>query len=202
MRIYQNTIYLAAVENRVPRRILSPLRAGLHRLGLLSTPGSSPSAITIISPTKSVTVQNNLFYTSGGGTLVSVAGEQDGIRFRNNAYWSDGAAFRVDWGGIRYHSLGQWLSAAWDQERLGGRILAIDQDPMLTAPGSGGTLGQPALLRTLRGYKLRSGSPLIRRGLDLSSSQGIDPGSHGFFGTPVSADSAPCVGAHLTVDKL
>ncbi len=202
VQIYQNTIYLTAVENKLPRRVMSPLRASLHVLGVLASPGSTPSAITIISPTKSVTVQNNLFYTSGGGTLVSVAGEQDAIRFRNNAYWSDGSAFRVDWDGIRYHSLGQWLSAAGDQERQGEQILAIDQDPMLEAPGSGGTLGRPGLLRTLTGYKLRDGSPLIRRGMNLSTSPGIDPGSHGFFGAPVSADSAPSVGAHVTVDNL
>lgn len=202
VQIYQNTIYLAPPAGQETAGFSSPFQAVLRALGLVADDANKRSAIAVISPTKSVSVHNNLFFTSGGETLVSVVADQEDIRFLNNAYWSDGQPFEVDWKGEVFRSFSAWLEAADDQERIGSRILAIQADPMLAAPGTGGTLGNPDLLHTLTGYKLKSGSPLSRRGLDLLRVFGMDPGNHGFFGTPLSPDSPPAIGANVVVGNL
>jgi hypothetical protein len=197
VQIYQNTIYLASASDKTKAGILHLIQAGLRAFGLLPGAMIEPSAIAVISPTKGISVHNNLFFTSGGGMLVAVVDKQEDLKFQNNAYWSDGQPFQVDWKGVIYNSFSDWLKAAGDQERIGSRILAIQADPMLAGPGTGGTVGNPNLLHTLTGYKLKSGSPLTRRGINLSRAFGIDPGSHGFFGTPVSLENPPAIGANV-----
>lgn len=197
IHIYQNTIYLDSPSGKKPEESPGFFRTVFNMLGLGTEPESKPSAIAVISPTKSVSVHNNLFFTSGGEMLVSVVDDQEDIRFLNNAYWSDGQPFHVDWKGVLYKSFSAWIEAADDQERIGSRILALQTDPMLAGPGTGGTLGNPNLLHTLTGYKLRSGSPLTRRGLNLALVFGMDPGRHGFFGTPVSLEAPPAIGANV-----
>lgn len=178
VQIYQNTIYLGP----------SPLDA--------------PSAIAVVSPTKSVAVRNNLFYTSGGPALVSVVPNQDGIKFQSNAYWSDNDPFQVNWKGTTYNSLAAWLEAANQQERLGSVILAVHADPMLANPGGGGTLGFTKDISTLSAYKLKADSPLAFRGINLLSTFGINPGKHGFFGTPITLTTRPAIGAHVSLTAM
>lgn len=179
VQIYQNTIYLGAA------------------------PLAEPSAIAVASPTQAVTVRNNLFYTSGGGkTLVSVVSDQVGITFQCNAYWSGNAPFQVNWNGAVYNSMADWLNAAEDQERLDSVILAVHEDPKLANPGGGGTLRSTDDLTVLSAYKLKADSPLVRRGLNLLRTLGMDPGSHGFYGTPISLTSHPAIGAHASLKAM
>lgn len=178
VQIYQNTIYLG------------------------SSSLDQPSAIAVASPTQSVAVRNNLFFTSGGEALVSVVPDQDEITFQNNAYWSGDAPFLVSWKGVSYNSLNAWLDAAVTQERLGEEILAVNADPMLVSPGGGGTLRNADDLSALSAYKLKPGSPLARRGLDLLGTFGIDPGDSGFFGDPISLTTRPAIGAHVSLTTL
>ncbi len=192
-----NTIYLAPSQHRKPRLAPDSERAVLAALGKSETPRTEACAIAVISPTRSVSVHNNLFFTSGGEKLVFVGEGQKEIHFQGNAYWADGDAFHVEWAGGNYRSISEWLEVAHDQERMGGRILAIDENPMLDGVGTGGTIGEPGLLATLGGYKLLPGSPLLRRGIPLSKAVGIDPGHHGFFGNPVPSREAPSIGAGL-----
>lgn len=173
VRIYNNTIYLS------------------------ESPGVKPSAIAIVTPVHSVAIHNNLFFTSGGETLVSVVPNQTNLLFQNNAYWSDHRPFHVHWQGLSYHSLEEWLAAADDQERIDSQIVAIQVDPMLNAPGTGGTLALENPLTVLTGYKLQSGSPLVQRGINLADAFGIDVGSQGFFGAKLSDEGLPNIGAHL-----
>lgn len=194
IQIYHNTVYLskrAKKESAVSRGI----HAGLRALGLADAP-VIPSAMAVISPTTSVSIFNNLFFTDGDARLVSVVKGQDDLKFQSNAYWAGDSTFNVRWKGEEYQNLDDWLKAASNQERLGSRILALCADPMLVAPGTGGTLGNADLLSTLEGYKLREDSPLTGRGIDLRT-LGIDPGERGFFGTPISDAKVPAIGANL-----
>jgi len=172
IQIYQNTIYLTSAEN------------------------NEPTAINIVSSTTNVSVWNNLFFTAGNEAIVSVVPDQNGILFVNNAYWSGKNCFRVNWMGENYHSLAEWLAVARDQERQGGDIVALNTDPLLRAPGTGGTLDRTDRLNSLRGYQLREDSPLINRGLDSRSVFGVDPGTQGFFGGEISDADPPAIGAH------
>lgn len=178
VHIYQNTVFLS------------------------SSVGNSPSAISFVSPTGAISVQNNLFLTHGGERLVSVVPGQNGVRFQNNAYWSGGAPFTVNWKGRDYNSLALWLKVARNQERIGSQIVAVHADPALANPGSGGTLGTADLLPSLTGYMLRADSPLLGRGINLLNSLGIDPGAHGFFGHPISQAADPSIGASMAALSL
>lgn len=199
--IYQNTVYLSPSPRPKAGPIMEPVLNFLQTLGFMPEKRNNPSAISIISPTTSISVFNNLFFTSGGETLVSVVPSQQTLLFQNNAYWSDDGPFLVEWMGTSYNSMMEWLEDAVDQERLGDRILAIHADPLLEAPGTGGTLGNADLLPTLNGYKIKTNSPLHGQGLNLVEELGIDPGSHGFFGTPFRNSTPPSIGAHLAQES-
>ena len=196
IHIYQNTVYLTPQPKTQRSLISRKLRAVMQAVGLVQAP-FEPSAIAVISPTTSVSVYNNIFYTTKGGRLVKVVEGQDRILFKNNAYWADNGPFNVRWMGEEYKTLAAWLKGAKDQERNGARILAINENPKLIAPGTGGTLGRAELLTTLEGYKLQSDSPLVGRGLDILQTFGVDPGSKGFFGKAIPTDLPPAIGAHL-----
>jgi hypothetical protein len=178
VQIYQNTVYLGARMN------------------------AGQSAITVMTPAHSVAVRNNLFYTSEGVTLVNVASGQRDIIFQNNAYWPGSGPFNVLWYGNSYSSLDSWLTSALDQERLGNDIVAVHSDPMLQNPGGGGTLRRVDELTALTAYRLKPGSPLARRGINLFSTFGIHPGQHGFFGTPISKSTHPAIGAHASASLM
>ncbi len=196
VHIYQNTVYLSPAASSKGNLLTRKIMAGMEALGLVAS-RDVPSAIAVISPTTSVSVYNNLFFTTGGERLVSVVKGQQTLQFHSNAYWADNHAFDVQWMGGNFASLDDWLEEASDQERLDDRILAIFSDPMLVAPGTGGTLGQADLLSTLEGYKLQQGSPLAGRGLNILETFGIDPGNRGFFGVPQLETAPPAIGAHL-----
>jgi hypothetical protein len=69
---------------------------------------------------------------------------------------------------------------------LSGNATGYNVDPMLNAPGSGGTLGNADNLVTLSAYQFKSTSPLIAldRGLNLAQFYS-NFGSVDFYGDPV-----------------
>lgn len=196
IHIYQNTVFMTPPPSEKKGPLARGLMAGMQALGLTPFPQTA-SAMAIISPTRDVTVSNNIFSTTGGVRLLSVIEGQRHLRLQNNAYWSAESPFSVEWMGAEYASFTEWLEAAQDQERQGAKILAIHADPRLRAPGTGGTLGNADFLSTLDGYRLEEDSPLGQRGLDLRKEYGIDVGDRGFFGEPVPGDTPPAVGASM-----
>lgn len=197
VRIYQNTVYLSGGEVRE-----SELEANEEEVRASTGWVRGGSAIAIISSTVSVSIKNNLFYTTGGRALVSVVPGQEDLFFCSNAYWPGEDRFLIQWKGGFYASLTDWLEAAPRQERINSQILAIHADPMLVAPGTGGTIGSPGLLSGLKAYRLRPDSPLQGRGVDLAGSFGIDPGTKGFYGDPVAKEAPPSIGANILVESF
>jgi hypothetical protein len=198
VQIYQNTVYLSGGDVREPEMPEHEEQEVAAATGWVR----GGSAIAIISTTESVSIKNNLFYTTGGRALVSVVPGQENLFFCSNAYWSGGDPFLVQWKGGLYASLGEWLEAAPLQERIDSKILAIHADPMLVAPGAGGTVGSPELLRGMNAYRLQPNSPLQGRGVDLAGSFGIDPGAQGFYGDPITKESPPSIGANISVESF
>ncbi|NBT12740.1 MAG: hypothetical protein EBS56_04015 [Planctomycetia bacterium] len=150
---------------------------------------------------------NNLFVTTGGVTLVRYdvdasrnplydpAVDQN-ILLRGNAYWSSGGGFKITWGATTYTSFSSWLAANPAQERVAGAVVGRNVDPLLTSPGSGGTVGDADLLETsLGGYKLQPRSPLINAGQHPFALFGINPGSRDFYGTAIPRNGAFDIGA-------
>ncbi len=170
------------------------------------TSSSTPMALRLVGTGHRIF--NNLFVTTGGVTLVRYDVEpsrnplydpavDQNILLRGNAYWSSGGGFKIIWGATTHTSFSSWLAANPTQERVAGTVVGKNVDPLLTAPGGGGTIGDADLLETSLGaYKLQPRSPLINAGQSPFALFGIDPGSRDFYGTAIPKNGAFDIGAN------
>jgi len=139
---------------------------------------------------------NNIFVTTNGQALISGSVSTNVVQFQNNCYWSSGGAFNV----AGYSSLAAWRSAA-SQEILNGNPVGFQLDPKLVAPGAGGTIGNTTNLPSLTAYKLQGTSPLIDRGLDLSTLFGINVGTRDFYTNAIPQCRTYDIGAYESPDS-
>jgi hypothetical protein len=111
--------------------------------------------------------------------------------FHGNCYWS----LNGDESIAGYKNIKEWAQAT-GQEMIDGNIVGFYTDPMLQGPFVL-TLTDPEEinLRNLSSFALRSGSPLIDRGLDLGKLYRINAGSNDIAGTPVPQGKAYDQGA-------
>ncbi|MEO6350256.1 MAG: right-handed parallel beta-helix repeat-containing protein [Candidatus Limnocylindrales bacterium] len=162
--------------------------------------GTNGAAIINTVTGARATIRNNIFYTAGGARLVSAV-DGANLLFQRNAYWSGGSAVAIRWDGTTHSSVNGWLDANRSQERVdldsNGTLdrAALNVNPRLTSPGTGGTIGDAAQLGTLVEYKLLSDSPLRDKGLDLYARYGIDQGKYDFFGMTIKQDGGYEIGA-------
>jgi hypothetical protein len=131
---------------------------------------------------------NNIIMTTNGWPLVNML--TGGVLttnvavFKGNAYWSSGGALNL----AGMSDISDWRSLL-GQEMHGSTNVGLLDDPQLVSPGSGGLINNPDHLYTLVEYQLKSNSPLIDAGLNLSALFGINPGPRDYFGmaTPQAA---------------
>jgi len=144
-------------------------------------------------------IYNNVFVGVPGKKLVDIPHPGDQWTFKGNCYWTYGDEIQIRWGDQTFESLEAWR-AATGQERHDGADAGIATDSLLTGPGEGGTIGDPAQLDRLDAYKLLQSSMLVDMGLDLKTVFGIDPGTHDYYGTQIPQGGKYDVGAN-EVDK-
>jgi hypothetical protein len=165
------------------------------------TSAPAPAAVVFIyNYQKNIRFYNNIFYNSNVADFIYRGpGSDDGsILFKNNAYWRPGGTFKVYFNGLTYSSLAAWRgSGAGNQEREGVTPRGFNVDPLLVAPGAGGTLW-PAALSSLTAYKLQATSPLRDQGVDLATRLSLAPvpGSQDFWGAAIPQESAYEIGAY------
>lgn len=152
-----------------------------------------PAALLVETPTSGVQVRNNIFVTTGGVPVISVAGGQSGFALQGNNYWPTGAQLTLVWGGAAYYDLGS-LQSATGQEMYNGSPVGKNVDPMLIAPGQGGTFNNSDFLNTMTAYRLQAGSPMIDAGLWLTNF-GVAPGPVDFLDTNIYRGAAYEIGA-------
>jgi Right handed beta helix region len=141
----------------------------------------------------STTFYDNILATGDLPQVDVLPGLQSGAVFQGNNYWSgEPGKILIGWGGENFTTLGAWRTAT-GQEKADERPLGTAFDPMLTAPGRGGTIGDADRLWTLDEYELRPGSPLRDLGYTPS---GFEPGPRDFFGTRLPQGRVLDVGAH------
>ena len=140
----------------------------------------------LTSNTHNADVYNDTFYI-GEGLDTEVVEDVGGVAtLKNNIFYNLGTSTTTTWG--RNFSYENNLYYGYDSTpEDGSKIIA---DPMFADPGTGGTgvLGDSAI-DTLRGYRLREGSPAIDAGLEIEDNGGRD-----YFGTPLT-DGKTDVGA-------
>jgi hypothetical protein len=166
-------------------------------------------AVHFFGTVNNIGVYNNILVTSNGNPQVKLD-DWDGagsnytlnVDMRGNAYWSSGAAFLVQWANANYGSLAAWANAT-GQEKIAGALVGKKVDPLLAGPFNGGiALDDPALLESLKAYRLMANSSLIDAGRDLASlplptALGLtNPGQRDFFGGVIPVGSALDIGAH------
>lgn len=140
-------------------------------------------------------IYNNVFVGVPGKKLVDIPYHTDRWTLKGNCYWSYGDDILIRWGNKTFECLEAWR-AATGQERHGDIKVGIEADPLLTAPGRGGTIGDPYHFDRLDAYRLEQNSVLIDLGLDLKSVSGIDAGRHDFYGIQIPQGGKYDIGAH------
>jgi hypothetical protein len=116
------------------------------------------------------------------------------LRFENNDYFSTGTGFKIVWGATTYTGLPAWRSAT-GQELAAGQPVGTNADPLFTAPGAGGTIGNPDLLTSLSAYQLQPGSSMADAGMNLVL-LGFAVGAIDFYGNPIPRGIQYSIGAH------
>lgn len=160
-------------------------------------PGSdilSNGVVLITGPVSNLTFRNNIFISTNGTTMIK-AKSTKGVTFQGNEYWTSGGPMKITWGSTNFTSLSSWISSK-GQEKLNGSIVAINSDPMLVAPGAGGTFDNAKNLKLLSAYRLNSNSTLINKAIDVKNVFGINPGARDFYGNVVPLSGVADVGAN------
>lgn len=160
------------------------------------SPEGKPRALYISTPSRNIHLRNNLFVTTNGLPLLDIAEGQEGLLMQGNAYWGSGSEAPFVWAGKVFPQFTDWQAFS-RQEMLDGKSVGIGADPQLNNAGQGRVHGNPDRLTELSAYRLRGGSPLQDKGLDLKSLFGIDTGSHDFYGGAINKQrGVQSIGAH------
>jgi len=160
-------------------------------------------------------IYNNTFYNSNPeGNTIWLDSSMPGFKFRNNifvykgkflyeghhfnhevfqgnVYWNLSGGFELE----GYKTIEAWARATGN-EMIGGSVKGMFTDPLLVAPGTF-TLAHPAEItaESFSTYRLKPGSPLIDKGLNLNEMFGIDIGGKDFLGTQLPQGIGYDIGA-------
>ncbi|MFD2248341.1 right-handed parallel beta-helix repeat-containing protein [Pontibacter ruber] len=137
---------------------------------------------------------NNLFYSRNGAPMLQADATNIDAVFQHNVYYSEDKSYQWHWEDTTYTSL-ESLRNRTGLEMRNGKPVGMVADPLVAAPGKGGTLGYPLELNKLQqAYTLQKKSPAINKGIPVTSI--TEPPIHDFFGSPVPAKRKPDIGAH------
>lgn len=175
--IYHNTIYTSPSAN-----------------------GSAPgSCLRVGAEGIFARVLGNIFYTTGAGQFaISEVGAPNPLTIQYNLYFASGASNLFAQNGTDYTGLTAWQTAT-GYELDGGSSVALTTDPLLTAPGTAGIIGDPTLLVNLTEYQLTSSSVLNIDGVNLTAEFGIDVGGQDFYGVVIPSSGEVGMGSALEV---
>ena len=140
---------------------------------------------------------SNIFVTDHRVRMIDVGNSPDveHVRFIGNIYHAVDGITAFTWRTDTFETLSQWIDVT-EQEIFDGRVVGREIDPMLTAPGRGGTI-HPRSLTNLTAYRVRTGSPAIDLGIepiDPDTFGGLITGRRDFYGYAVPARGD--IGAH------
>jgi hypothetical protein len=152
------------------------------------------SAMSIVAGTTNVHVRNNIFVSAAGVPTLNIASGQNGFLLQNNDYYTLGGGFNIKYQGSTYTSLSAFRSAT-GQEKINGVSTGFNVDPKFVSAGNGGTVAAASPLdRAVSAYKLQSSSTLINRGTNLKN-YGLNPGTRDFYGDALPQGGAYDLGA-------
>ncbi|NJY61819.1 hypothetical protein HC174_03490 [Salinimicrobium sp. CDJ15-81-2] len=141
---------------------------------------------------ENINFNNNILVAENGADLVQVPTGYH-ANFIGNLYHTTGN-FSISYKGVNHNSLASFRST--QNEIHSGTDVGIQADPLLTAPGNGGTIGFGNPLSNLSAYKLKSNSPAIDAGIIITQDTEKD-----FYGNTIVTDPVPEVGAHGNLNR-
>jgi hypothetical protein len=179
-QVYNNTVYVNDVD------VVSGIPAAVKLMG---------------NSFAGVKLANNIFYTTGNAVMLRADMNVDSnmLHFIANDYYATNGQPVFLWAGNTYNGLAQWKSATVTQERRGLQHYGVSIDPLLGAPGAGGTVGLAQLQQmpsVLAGYKLQQGSVIPDAGINISAAFGSGIGSRDFFANVPLQNASQEIGAH------
>jgi hypothetical protein len=124
---------------------------------------------------------NNIFI--GKGNIIN--GPASGEKFIGNVWWSPESRITFR----NYASLQDWANAS-GQEKLNGKLIGRQTDPLLKSPFTTG-ITDPYQLDKLTGYMLQPVSPLKNTGMDVTGLFKVTDVSMDMFGNKVPMGSRP-----------
>lgn len=127
--------------------------------------------------------RNNIVFTNGGVPFI-FGSTQTNSTIQGNNYWATNGSVGFIWGAQQtlYANLTAFRTAT-GMEKLGTVDTGFNVNPLLQAPGTGGTYNNPANLVNLTAYKLQATSPMIETALNLQTLFGINPGTRDYYAT-------------------
>ncbi len=148
---------------------------------LPATSADGPSILRLGPVIRGVSVRNNIFSTEFGPIVaVSRALSVSQVLLQGNDYFSVLGPWEVFWGETTYSSLSDWRVST-SQETSDGIPTGFAVDPEMVGPVLGLSAKSPTATGAIAGFALRTGSPLIGAGLDLSN-LGMQPTATDYIG--------------------
>jgi len=146
------------------------------------------------NPRGSGIFHNNTIYIDEGNKVVIADEAMSTARFYNNIFYNAGEGSLLTLDGTNRPTLSHNCYYGYSEENIQLDGHAVNADPQLTAPGSGGHG-----LDSVDGYKLTDTSPCLKAGINKEVMEGNywlpDLGAHDYFGVPVNPQSID-IGAH------
>ena len=137
---------------------------------------------------------NNILFANGAIPLVNIPSGFSAF-FAGNIYWTLGGSFSVNYQGSHYSTLASWRATF--NELVDGVQTGFNGDPLLTSPGSGGTIGYGNSLPSLNSYKVGEvSSPAYQAALDLNALFSIKVGYVDFWGNVLPGGIFNDIGAN------
>ncbi|MEM7371174.1 MAG: right-handed parallel beta-helix repeat-containing protein [Bacteroidota bacterium] len=161
------------------------------------SPNISYACRTYSNGLDNVWVINNVFVSEGASRLLMIKERSEKMYFLNNAYQQTGS-FLILHNKTAYSSLAAWRKAS-GQESREGIAWGLEGNMRLEKAGKGGTIGEPALLPTMKTYRSQKGSPLIGAGYDIPNLLNLEIGTYDFFQQPLSQVERMDIGAYQTM---
>lgn len=175
-------------------------------MNMSNVTGGIPAAVRLMGNSFSqVKICNNIFYTADGAVLLraDISVDSSTLHMVGNTYYSANSQPSFIWAGNVYNSLSAWKAVAPTQERRGGFQYGIQGNPLLTSPGTAGTIGLANLQQLplyLSGYRLQQGSFALDAGLVLNVQFNVSIGARDFFGNSPFYGASQDAGAHECAD--
>ena len=137
---------------------------------------------------------NNIFYVNGSLPVISSPEADTSFHLVNNYYYTLTKFPVFEWSNRVYKTLDDWRRSS-GQEQLQSKHTGFTVDPLFKNPGKGIVFNNTDSMILWKAYCLQQESPLLNKGIRISSFHKLAMASKDFNNQPIPADGLPEPGA-------